>query len=64
MQNFLSLIAVRYHGEYEWQDPKSEDEVVNIVFINKEGKHIPIRGKVGDNKGLFSSLCSPMFLLH
>ncbi len=43
------LIAVRYHGEYEWQDPKSDDEVVNVVFINKDGKRIPIRGKIGDN---------------
>lgn len=37
------------HGEYEWQDPKSEDEVVNIVFIDREGNKIPVRGKVGDN---------------
>nr|CAG4648335.1 EOG090X0GMO [Moina brachiata] len=36
-------------GEYEWQDPKSEDEVVNITFIDKEGKKRPVRGKVGDN---------------
>ncbi|CAF3929319.1 unnamed protein product, partial [Rotaria magnacalcarata] len=41
--------AVRHHGEYEWQDPKSEDEVVHITFINKDGKHVPLRGKVGDN---------------
>jgi hypothetical protein len=40
---------VRHHGEYEFQDPKSEDEVVNVVFINKDRKHIPIRGKIGDN---------------
>ncbi|XP_064607148.1 adrenodoxin-like protein 1, mitochondrial [Liolophura sinensis] len=37
------------HGDYEWQDPKSEDEVVNIVIVNKAGEKIPIRGKVGDN---------------
>ncbi|CAF3385798.1 unnamed protein product [Rotaria socialis] len=43
------ITAVRHHGEYEWQDPKSEDEVVNISFINKDGKHVPLRGKVGDN---------------
>ncbi|CAF3816268.1 unnamed protein product [Rotaria sp. Silwood1] len=43
------ITAVRYHGEYEWQDPKSDDEVVNITFINKDGKRIPIRGKIGDN---------------
>ncbi|KAL3276492.1 hypothetical protein HHI36_011872 [Cryptolaemus montrouzieri] len=38
-----------FHGEYEWQDPKSEDEIVNVVFIEKDGKKVNIRGKVGDN---------------
>ncbi|CAH2061767.1 unnamed protein product, partial [Iphiclides podalirius] len=37
------------HGEYEWQDPKSEDEVVNIVYVDKDGKKTSVRGKVGDN---------------
>jgi len=37
------------HGEYEWQDPKSEDEVVNVTFINKNDTVSKIRGKVGDN---------------
>jgi ferredoxin len=37
------------HGEYEWQDPKSPDEVVNITFIGKDGRRIPVKGKIGDN---------------
>lgn len=37
------------HGEYEWLDPSSETEVVNIYFIDKEGKKLSVRGKVGDN---------------
>lgn len=37
------------HGEYEWQEPKSEDEIVNITIVNKEGEKFPIKGKVGDN---------------
>ncbi|XP_045507757.1 adrenodoxin-like protein 1, mitochondrial [Colias croceus] len=37
------------HGEYEWQDPKSEDEVVNVVYVDKDGKKTKVRGKVGDN---------------
>ncbi|KAK6180049.1 hypothetical protein SNE40_012268 [Patella caerulea] len=37
------------NGEFEMQDPKSEDEVVNITFIDKQGKRIPVRGKIGDN---------------
>ncbi|KAL5292209.1 FDX1L family protein [Megaselia abdita] len=41
--------AVLKHGEFEWTDPKSEDEVVNVIFVDKDGKKTPIRGKVGDN---------------
>ncbi|KAL1500950.1 hypothetical protein ABEB36_006363 [Hypothenemus hampei] len=41
--------AALNHGEYEWQDPKSEDEVVNIVFITKDGDRVPLKGKIGDN---------------
>lgn len=37
------------HGEYEWEDPKSEDEVVNITYIDKDGNRKQVRGKVGDN---------------
>uniref|UniRef100_A0A182WI39 2Fe-2S ferredoxin-type domain-containing protein n=1 Tax=Anopheles minimus TaxID=112268 RepID=A0A182WI39_9DIPT len=37
------------HGEYEWQDPKSEEEIVNITYIDKDGKETTVRGKVGDN---------------
>lgn len=43
------VTASLLHGEYEWQDPKSEDEVVNIVYIDKDGNKIKVRGKVGDN---------------
>ncbi|CRL03245.1 CLUMA_CG016534, isoform A [Clunio marinus] len=37
------------HGDYEWKDPKSEDEVVNITYIDKNGKTYDVRGKIGDN---------------
>lgn len=37
------------HGEYEWKDPETEEEVVNITYIDKNGNKIPVRGKVGDN---------------
>jgi len=36
-------------GEYEMKDPASEDEVVNVTFVDKTGNRIPIRAKVGDN---------------
>ncbi|XP_055610549.1 adrenodoxin-like protein 1, mitochondrial [Uranotaenia lowii] len=45
----IHLSRYRLHGEYEWQDPKSEDEVVNITYIDKDGKRFPVRGKIGDN---------------
>lgn len=38
-----------FHGEFEWQDPKSEDEVVNVTYVDKDGKKKCVRGKVGDN---------------
>lgn len=38
-----------FHGEFEMEDPKSEDEVVNITYIDKDGNKRPIKGKVGDN---------------
>ncbi|XP_053395481.1 adrenodoxin-like protein 1, mitochondrial [Mercenaria mercenaria] len=37
------------HGEYEYQDPKSEDEIVNITYIDRNGERIAVKGKVGDN---------------
>ncbi|KAK7872458.1 hypothetical protein R5R35_014252 [Gryllus longicercus] len=37
------------HGEYEWKDPETEDEVVNIVYVDRDGNRTPVRGKVGDN---------------
>uniref|UniRef100_A0A131YTG9 Ferredoxin n=1 Tax=Rhipicephalus appendiculatus TaxID=34631 RepID=A0A131YTG9_RHIAP len=34
---------------YEWKDPKSEDEVVNVTYVKKDGSKVAVRGKVGDN---------------
>jgi hypothetical protein len=39
----------RRTGDYEYEDPKSEDEVVNITYITRDGTEKKIRGKVGDN---------------
>ena len=38
-----------HHGDYEYLDPKSEEDVVNIVYVDKDGNKKPIRGKIGDN---------------
>jgi len=38
-----------YIGEYEMKDPASENEVVNVNFVDKTGKRIAVRAKVGDN---------------
>eukprot|EP00045_Choanoeca_perplexa_P002430 m.24473 g.24473 ORF g.24473 m.24473 type:complete len:174 (+) comp11514_c0_seq2:2-523(+) len=45
----LSLSRPVAHGGFEKQDPKSEDEVVNITFIIRNGDRVPVRGKIGDN---------------
>lgn len=45
----LQTSPASYHGEYEYQDPKSEEEVVNVTYIDKNGNSTFIRGKVGDN---------------
>lgn len=38
-----------HSGEYEMQDPKSPDEVVNVTYIDRNGNRIEVKGKVGDN---------------
>uniref|UniRef100_A0A1A9W4C0 2Fe-2S ferredoxin-type domain-containing protein n=1 Tax=Glossina brevipalpis TaxID=37001 RepID=A0A1A9W4C0_9MUSC len=48
-KQLLHLSQTQRHGEYEWQDPKSEDEVVRVIYIDKDGKRIEVKGKVGDN---------------
>ncbi|PIK40915.1 putative adrenodoxin-like protein, mitochondrial-like [Apostichopus japonicus] len=37
------------NGEFEMQDPKSEEDVVNIVYIDRDDIRHEIKGKVGDN---------------
>lgn len=45
----ISQTKILFGGEYEWKDPKSENEIVNITYITRDGTHKQIRGKVGDN---------------
>ncbi|CAI4229521.1 unnamed protein product [Auanema sp. JU1783] len=37
------------HGDFEYKDPQSEEDVVNITYILRDGTPKKIRGKVGDN---------------
>ncbi|XP_034239790.1 adrenodoxin-like protein 1, mitochondrial [Thrips palmi] len=46
---YLQTSPNSYHGEYEYEDPKSEEEVVHVTYIDKNGNASRIRGKVGDN---------------
>ncbi|XP_055371949.1 adrenodoxin-like protein 1, mitochondrial [Condylostylus longicornis] len=48
-KRIISTCRPDYHGEYEWQDAKSESEVVHIKYIGKDGKETVVKGKVGDN---------------
>ena len=47
-RGFRSSVAVK-HGHFEWEDPKSTDEVVRLTIICREGKRHEMQGKVGDN---------------
>ena len=37
------------HDGYEWQDPKSPEDVVNVTFIDQDGEEHKVKAKVGDN---------------
>ncbi|KAM7354918.1 adrenodoxin-like protein 1, mitochondrial Ferredoxin 1 isoform 2-T2 [Cochliomyia hominivorax] len=40
----LQTTPVFRHGEYEWQDPKSEEEIVRVTYIDKNGKRTEVKG--------------------
>ncbi|XP_055844093.1 adrenodoxin-like protein 1, mitochondrial [Episyrphus balteatus] len=49
-QKLLHTTKYLFHGgEYESKDPKSEDEIVNITYVDKDGKRTKVKGKIGDN---------------
>lgn len=33
-------------GDYEYEDPKSENDVVNITYVLRDGTHRQVRGKL------------------
>nr|XP_054764323.1 adrenodoxin-like protein 1, mitochondrial [Lytechinus pictus] len=37
------------HGDYEYQEPKSPEDIVNITYVTKDDERIEVKGKVGDN---------------
>lgn len=46
----IKMTSVRNHGgAFEAKDPASEAEVVNVKYVDKDGKETLVRGKVGDN---------------
>ncbi|KAK0397796.1 hypothetical protein QR680_002274 [Steinernema hermaphroditum] len=45
----ISVSTIARHGDYEWEDPKSEADVVNITYILRDGTIKRVRGKIGDN---------------
>ncbi|XP_071799709.1 adrenodoxin-like protein 1, mitochondrial [Asterias amurensis] len=48
-RDFHSQSGPLRHGDYEYQDPKSPDEIVNITYVDRSGETIPVQGKIGDN---------------
>ncbi|XP_022799244.1 adrenodoxin-like protein, mitochondrial [Stylophora pistillata] len=49
VQYFYTHAGPFHSGEYEMQDPKSADQVVNVTYIDRTGNRIKVRGKIGDN---------------
>ena len=39
----------RLHGDHEWEDPASPEEVVTVIVIDRNGDKHEVKGKVGDN---------------
>ena len=37
------------HGDYEWQDPASPEDVVRFSVVGRDGRQHEVAGKVGDN---------------
>jgi hypothetical protein len=37
------------HGDFEWEDPKSPDEIVHVTVVARDGQRYEMKGKVGDN---------------
>lgn len=45
----LSSSTQLCHGDYEWEEPKSPDDIVNITYVDRDNIEHPIQGKIGDN---------------
>ncbi|XP_030852609.1 adrenodoxin-like protein 1, mitochondrial [Strongylocentrotus purpuratus] len=37
------------HGDYEYEEPKSPEDVVTITYVTRDDERIEVKGKVGDN---------------
>ena len=37
------------HGDHDHSEPLSEEETVNVTYIDRNGTRIPVKAKVGDN---------------
>ncbi|XP_065182736.1 adrenodoxin-like protein 1, mitochondrial [Sycon ciliatum] len=49
IRRHLHTSAANRHGDYEWQEPKSPEDVVNVTYVDRDGEEINVKGKVGDN---------------
>lgn len=45
----LSKTATTFNGDYEYEDPKSENEIVQIIYVQRDGTERKVNGKIGDN---------------
>ncbi|KAI6224858.1 Adrenodoxin-like protein, mitochondrial [Aphelenchoides besseyi] len=45
----ISKTTPVFSGEFEYEDPKSEAEIVNLTYVNRDDEKLRISGKIGDN---------------
>ncbi|XP_072026240.1 adrenodoxin-like protein 1, mitochondrial [Amphiura filiformis] len=50
VNSFHTACGPLRHGEYEYEAPKSPEDIVNITYLDRDGEtEHHIKGKVGDN---------------
>ncbi|XP_051939680.1 ferredoxin-2, mitochondrial [Hippocampus zosterae] len=49
INRFVQTSVGSYHSEEGSTDEENQDNVVNVVYVDRSGQRIPVRAKVGDN---------------
>ncbi|XP_019718237.1 ferredoxin-2, mitochondrial [Hippocampus comes] len=49
INRFVQTSVGSYHSEEGSTDEENQDNVVNVVYVDRSGQRIPVRAQVGDN---------------